>query len=566
MMFSRVGAVNRSYRHFNRYRRIVEVLVKYRLGDLFDNIDAGGGLVLGARTLLLRRRSNTKKLPLPVRLRLAFEELGPTFTKMGQVLSTRPDIIRPEFIAEFTKLQDSISPFTFALVQQIISTELKSPFETLFQRFEPEPLAAASIGQVHRAMLKTGEEVVVKVQRPDIGSIVEIDIEILMALAQRFEKRLQGWWIYKPQKMVKEFAETLRKEMNYEMEALNMERFARQFSSDERIIIPKVYREYSTQKVLTMEYVEGIKVTEVSKIETAGLDRKIIAARGADLLLEQVFRHGLFHADPHPGNVFVLPGNVICYFDFGMMGAVDRETRGRFSDVLYGYIERDELRTADALLKIVEWDVEPDRRSLQRDLSYFMESYLYRPLKEIRLKDLVQNLLELLSRHRLYLPADIFLMLKTASEVESLGMMLDPDFDITERAAPFVRHMRLERLDPRRLAAHMIDAGEGFVKALSTMPLDMQELLGQAKKGEAKITVQHGGLDQLMLEMNRSANRNGMAIIISALIIASALMASSGAGSHVLNALAAVSLALAGIFGVIFLIGIYRSGRSKSHD
>ncbi len=564
MFIPRPGIFTRTYRHVNRYRQVLTVLFKYGFGDLVDRLNVGPYLETGIKLLSGRRRTaRFEGMTRAERVRLAFEELGPTFTKMGQILSTRPDLVPKEFILEFTKLQDRIPPFTYAQAEEIIRSELKSTPEAVFSRFEKEPLASASIGQVHRARLISGEEVVVKIQRPDIQITIQVDLEILMSLAELVERRIEELAFYRPTRIVREFARTLNKEIDFEMEASYMERFARQFEGNETIRVPRVLRAYSTGKILTMEYIEGIKVTEIGRLKAAGLDPKVIASRGADLMLEQVFRYGLFHADPHPGNVFVLPGNVICYFDFGMMGVVDRRAREIFADLVYGYVRRDEVKAAGALLKIVEWEEEPDRSALERDISEFMESYLYRPLREVRLKSLLQEMLSMLSRHCMVLPPDIFLMIKAVSEVEGIGLMLDPDFDITERAAPFVRRIRLERYNPERVFSALTDAGGNVLHALAGLPGDFQDLLRQTREGKTKIAFEHRGLEKLVFEMDRSSNRIAFSLIISALIIGSSLIVTTNIGPYLFGfpLIGIFGYLIAGIFGIWLVISIFRSGK-----
>lgn len=559
----KTGIFFKTYRHVNRYRQILAVLIKYGFGDLVSKLNIGRYLDIGIRIVSGRRRPQLETLTRAERIRLGFEELGPTFTKMGQILSTRPDLIPAEFIQEFTKLQDSIPPFPFDQVREIILAELGSPIEDLFIHFEEEPLAAASIGQVHRARLRTGEPVVIKIQRPGIRDTVQIDIEILLHLAQLIERHFEEAEIYRPTRIVKEFARILELEMDFTTEAYYMERFAREFAGNPNLYVPKVYRAYSTGRVITMEYVEGIKVTDVEAIERAGLDRKIIASRGADLMLEQVFKHGFFHADPHPGNIFVLPENIICYFDFGMMGTLDRRSREVFVDLIEAYVSKNESNAAGAILKIVEQEQAPDRRALERDVLEFMEKHLYRPLKETRMKDLLHALIGVLNRNRLVLPPDMYLMIKTISEIEGVGLMLDPDFDITEKARPFIRRIKLERLEPSRIWAEVTDAGEEAVRSLAALPGEAREVLKQIRQGKAKIGFEHRGLEKLVFELDRSSNRIAFALIISSLIIGSSLVITTEVGPYLFGypILGVLGFSFAGIFGIWLVVAIFRSGK-----
>ena len=563
MLIRKIGIVSRTYRHMNRYRQIITVLFKYGFGDLVDRLHVGQYLEIGMQMISRKRRDRVEKLTRSERLRMALEELGPTFVKMGQILSSRPDLIPVEFIEELSKLQDNVPPFPFSQVREIIEAELTSPIDEIFQKFEETPLAAASIGQVHRAQLRNGEDVIVKVQRPGIRAIIEVDLEILLHLATLIERHIEEWEIHRPTRIVEEFARSLEKEIDYTIEASNAERFARQFIGNSSVYVPRIFMETTTKQVLTMEYVDGIKASEIDKLDNEGLDRNIIASRGADLILEQVFKHGFFHADPHPGNVFIMPDNVICYLDFGMMGRVDRYAKEHFADMVYGYVKRDESRIAGAILKVVEWDREPDRRILERDIRDFIEAYLYKPLKELHIGDIFQKLLELITTHGLRLPPDIFLMIKAMAQVEGLGLVLDPDFDMTERAAPFIKRIKLERLSPKRVVGDFFESGGDLVQLLKDIPEELRTILKQLRQGKARIVFEHRGLENVISGLDRSSNRIASALIISALIIGSSLVIRTEMGPFLFGfpILGVVGFSIAGIFGIGLLISILRSGR-----
>ena len=563
MLIRKIGIVSRTYRHMNRYRQIITVLFKYGFGDLVDRLHVGQYLEIGMQMVSRKRRERVEKLTRSERLRMALEELGPTFVKMGQILSSRPDLIPVEFIEELSKLQDSVPPFPFSQVREIIEAELTSPIDEIFQKFEETPLAAASIGQVHRAQLKNGDDVIVKVQRPGIRAIIEVDLEILLHLATLIERHIEEWEIHRPTRIVEEFASSLAKEIDYTIEASNAERFARQFTGNSSVYVPRIFMETTTKQVLTMEFIDGIKASEIDKLDNAGLDRSIIASRGADLILEQVFKHGFFHADPHPGNVFIMPDNVICYLDFGMMGRVDRYAREHFADIVYGYVRRDESKIADAILKVVEWDKEPDRRVLERDISDFVESYLYKSLKDFHIADILQKLLELITTHGLRLPPDIFLMIKAMAQVEGLGLVLDPDFDMTERAAPFIKHIKLARLSPKRVVGDFLESGGDLVQLLKDIPGELRTILKQLRQGKASVIFEHRGLENLISGLDRSSNRIASSLIISSLIIGSSLIITTKIGPFLFGfpILGLAGFSIAGIFGIGLLISILRSGR-----
>lgn len=563
MFIGKIGIVSKTYRHINRYRQILTVLFKYGFGDIVDRLNVGQYVEIGMQMVSKKRREHVDSLVREERIRMALEDLGPTFVKLGQILSTRPDLVPVSLIHELSKLQDEVPPFSTSQAKAIIESELSMAVTDVFERFETIPYAAASIGQVHRARLKTGEEVIVKVQRPDIKQMIEVDLEILLHLATLVERHIEDWEIYRPTRIVEEFARVIEKEIDYTVEASYAERFARQFIGNQMIYVPRIFREFSTQRILTMEYVTGIKASDIGRLDVEGYDRKIIADRGADLLLQQVFTYGFFHADPHPGNVFILPDNIICYLDFGMMGSVDRQSREDIADMVYALVGRNESGVVDALLKIVEWEEEPDRRALEADMSNFMELYLYKSLKDIRVEAVLQQLLDLITRYRLILPFDRFLMMKALSTMEGLGLMLDPDFDMTEKAAPFIRRLKMARLSPRRMLTEFLETGGELVQLLRIIPGELRDILKQIKQGKVRVGFEHRGLERFIFEMDRSSNRIAFALIVSSLIIGSSLIINTDIGPFLFGfpILGLLGFTMAGILGLWLLIAIIRSGR-----
>lgn len=564
MRIRKISILSHTYRNIHRYRQILAILFKYGFDDLIGRLYLGPYLKMGMRIISGKRSEEMKTLSTYERLRMALEELGPIFIKMGQVLSTRPDLVPVELIRELTKLQDKVPPFPFSQVKEIVEQELNASLDEIFFQFQESPIAAASIGQVHRAQLRTGEQVIVKVQRPGIRRIIESDLEILFHLATLIEKYVEEWEIHRPTRIVDEIARTLKREINYTIEASHTERFARQFIGNESIYVPRIFKQATTELILTMEYVDGIKASEIALLDEKGFDRKIIACRVNDLILEQIFKHRFFHADPHPGNVFILPGNVICYLDFGMMGHVDRQSREHFADIVLGYIRHDESSITDAILRIVEWgDEEPDRRALENDISNFIELLLYRPLKELRMENIFHGLLDLIARHRLRLPQDIFLIGKALTEVEGLGLVLYPDFDMTREAAPFIRNLIRERMHPKRLAGDFMTASGKLLHLLREIPQEFHEALKQLKQGKTKIGFQHQGLEHFISERDRSSNRIAFSLIISSLIIGSSLIIASNLGPHLFGfpLLGFLGYSMAGILGLWLLISILRSGK-----
>jgi ubiquinone biosynthesis protein len=559
----RLRFISRTSRHLQRYRQILTVLFKYGFGELVDRMNVAHYFETGLQMVSKSRRERMEKLTRSERLRLAVEELGPTFIKLAQVLSTRPDLIPVEFAQELTKLQDQVPAFPFEQANQIIEEELKAPLAEKFPHFEKVPLAAASIAQVHRARLADGREVVVKIQRPGIARLIEVDVEILYHLATLMERHIAELGIQRPTGIVEEFARTLEKEIDFTVEANHLERFARQFRETPGVYIPQVHRPLSTRRVLTMEYIQGVKVSDLAGLEAAGHDRKLLAARGAEIILEQILRFGFFHADPHPGNVFILPGNLICYLDFGMMGSVDRQSREDFADLIFAYLGRDEKKVAHVLLRVMEYDEEPNRRALEKDLADFLEGALYPPLKKAPIASLLKVLLELIHRHRLRIPADIFLMIKALATTEAVGYNLDPDFDLAGKTEPFIRRIVLERLNPRRLLEEFFRSGEDLIQLLREIPGETRDILHQFRQGKVKIGFEHRGLENFAFHLDRASNRIAFSLVIAALIVGSSIIIQTRIGPYLFgfSMLGLFGFLVAGILGLWLLISILRSGR-----
>ena len=559
----KIGVVGRTYRHLTRYRQILTVFFKYGFGDLIELLKIEQYIEIGLQLISKNRRTRLEKLSRAQRVRMACEELGPTYIKFGQILSTRPDLVPVDFIKELSKLQDNVPSSPFSEVSKIIESELGGPPEDIFDFFEKTPLASASIGQVYRATLKDGEAVAVKVQRPGIKKIIEVDLEIMLHLATLMEHHIEEMSLHQPVKIVEEFARTLEKEIDYTIEATNMERIARNFLNDLTIYVPKVFRDTTTESVLTTEFVEGIKVSEIDRLEKAGLDRKLIIARGADIILKQIIKHGFFHADPHPGNIFVLPDNVICLLDFGMTGSVDRRTREDFIDLAESVVNRNESRATQVLLKLTYRDEDPDIRLLEKDVADFMGLHLHKPLKDIKIGKLLNNLLELAFQHRLRIPPDIFLMLKAFSAIEGVGLMLDPDFDMIQQAAPFIKEVKRARVSPQRITGDIFRLAIELFQFVENFPKDILSITRLIKQQKLSLNLEYKGLDKMLSTYDQISNRISFSIIIAALIIGSALVIMSKVPPlfYDISLIGIVGFLAAAIMGIWLLVAILRKGR-----
>ena len=563
MHIHKIGVISRTYRHIARYRQILTVLFRYGFGDMINALHIGRYVDIALPKKIKRERDRIEELTMSERVRMAMEELGPTFIKMGQILSTRPDLIPMEFITQFEKLQDTVPPFSFADVKTTIESELRAPIATIFQDFDETPVAAASIGQVHRARLATGEDVAVKVQRPDVRKTIEVDLEIILHLATLLEQNVDAYQIYNPTKIVAEFADTIKKEINYRNEAFYVERFARQFSDDPTVYVPVVFSEATTTKVLTMEYIDGVKASDIERLDEGGFDRKVIAARGADLIFKQIFVHGFFHADPHPGNIMILPDNVICYLDFGMMGRIDRQTRENIVDLTIAVVRQNEVKATDVLLRLTTQDVPIDRRRLELDVSDLTMQYLGKPLKEIDAGQILRQFMDLISHHRLQIPPDLFMMSKAVSTVEGLGTVLDPDFDCASSATPFIKHIQMERMHPKRVASDMLNSGAEIIHLFKEIPGGFRDILKQAKSGETTIKFEHRGLEPIQNTLDQVSNRISFAIVLASLVMGSSLIVLAEIPPlwHEIPVIGIIGFLGAGMMGFWLLFSILRHGQ-----
>lgn len=565
LSIQKIGAFGRTYRHINRYRQILQILIKYGFGDLVSRLKIEQYLELGLKVIHRRRQQQIEKLTRAERIRMALIELGPTFIKMGQMLSTRPDLIPIDLVKELAQLQDRVPPFPFEEVTEIIVRETRGPLEASFQFIDPKPIAAASIAQVHHAILPDGSQVVIKVQRPRIHQRIEIDLEILLHLSSLMEHHVQEAQIHRPTEIIEEFARAIEKEVNFLIEAAHIERFARQFRNDPAIHVPMVYRSLTTTHLLTMELIKGIKSSEVEQLKAQGYDLDLIAARAADLILRQIFTFGFFHSDPHPGNVFVLADNVICYLDFGQMGRISRQERHDFTNLLINMVGRDEKKAVDALLRVTHYREEPDRGTLEEDLSDFIDEFLYLSLKDLEMGKFVQHLMEKLTSHKLTLKPNLFLMTKALATVEGVGLVLKPDFKFLDHVTPFLKRIRLERLKPLSLLQDFWGSALESLNLLREIPNQTESILRQMREGKVKIQFEHRNLEQLVHTLDRVSNRISFAIVVAALIVGSSLMFHANMPPHWrgMPLIGLIGFLVAGIFGLWLLVLILKSGKMK---
>ncbi len=564
-MFSirKLGAIGRTYRHLNRYHRVIRVLFKYGFDDLIDRLHIDQYLESGLQMINRKPREQISRFSRPERLRLVLEELGPTFIKLGQLLSTRPDFIPPDYLDELAKLQDTVPQFSYDELCLIFKEETGRTPEEIFKLFDTKPLAAASIGQVHHAHLDNGTEVVVKVQRPGIENVIAVDLEILAHIADLMEQYLEEVQGHRPSAIVNEFARSLSREIDFSIELTNIQRFSRQFEGNPTIHVPSVYPELSTERILVMEYIAGIKSSRVHELRQQHYDLPLLAERGANLVMEQIFIHGFFHGDPHPGNIFILPDNVICFIDFGQMGRLSLRDREDFTDLVLDLVAGNERKVTTGILKVTVQLKEVDRDLLSRDLAGLMDQYLYRSLGELEAGKILHDLLHLVSRHSLSFKPGLYLMMKALSTVEGVGLMLDPKLELIRLAKPFMRKIQANRMQPRRLAEEFSVTGSTYLQLLKELPEEVRVILQQLRSGKLKLEFEHLGIADLGLAMDRVSNRISFAIVLAALIIGSSLIILSDIPPHWhgIPIIGLVGFVVAGIMGFGLLLSILRHGR-----
>jgi ubiquinone biosynthesis protein len=425
------------------------------------------------------------------------------------------------------------------------------------------PLAAASIAQVHVATLQTGEMVAVKVRRPGIERVIESDLAVLSDLARVAERRIADAALYSPADLVDEFRRTIRRELDLAREGHIIERVGAQFAGDDTVRLPRVYWPLTCENILTLEYLDGVKVSEVAAAGVPDLDPVIVAGRGADFVFRQILEHGLFHADPHPGNILVLPDNVVAFIDFGIIGRVNKQLRHYLAQVILAIGRRDAEKLASIVLEVAKPLRPVDINALAGDIAEMLDVYAGLPLGDLSLRDVLSSVTAAMARHRLQLPADLMLLIKAVSTIETIGRRLDPAFKVIERATPHVDRLMAARRRPSAIAARLSDRGLETLAALGSLPSSLSAIVTRVRRNGLRVEFVHRNLDHFIREMDRSSNRLSFAIVIAATVIGSSIMVHAGVGPTVLGypALGLAGFLAAGLLGVGLALGILRSGR-----
>lgn len=566
----------RGHHGFSKMRRfgtITRVLAKHGFGDLVDRrADRRGGKREAATEQGLMARPG---FPSPRRIRLALEELGPSFVKLGQLMSTRADIFPPEYIEEFKKLQDQVPPAPFPDIKRVLESELQRPLSRIFDEFDSAPVAAASVGQVHVAKLFSGEKVAVKVIRPGIDKKIREDIRLMYFLANRIEKTFEVGRIVGVVNLVKEFERVIFRELDMLIEAGSIEKFAFNFKDDEEIYIPRVYWDYTTKSVLVMEHIEGIKMDQVEAMPSLGIDPKEIALIGLRSFSRQLMKFGFFHADPHPANTLVMRDGRVSLVDFGITGYLDDEMMRQIANLFLGYAEHDYDMVMDALLEAGLIDEETmDLKAFRTDLKDMSESFYGRSLQHISVKDVYDQLMQLVLKYRIRLPRNLLLLFKTFIQTEALGKILGSDASILEVTKPYAKELLQRGYDARSMFKNIGRDARALAGYGKTIPQYVNAVLRAAASGKQRLELVHSGFEPLNTQLEKGVNRLTIGVVIAASIIAAALVLNSsekvlefsgqflGLQKISLTALFGLTgYVVATVLGIWLIVSILRSGK-----
>jgi len=545
-------------KHLPRYREVANIFIKYGFGSMYDRVNlpfwkkhSKGKNVDGSA-----EQSNSAR-----RLRAAFEELGPTYIKLGQLLSTRADLLSAEFIEELEHLQDDVPPFAFEEVMKICHEEGIN-IDDNFKYISREPLAAASIGQVHEAVLVSGEKVVIKVKRPGIDDIVKTDLEILEEIAVLLERRSEWIRFHKGSEVIKELGEALLNELDFEKEARNIDIFYKNFKNEDTVIIPAVYWEYSGKNMITMEYVEGVKISDFASLKKHNYDEGKIAQNIVKALYLQVYKHGFFHADPHPGNMAVSSGERIIFYDFGQVGIVDEFERDKYVTLIIGMMNYDVTGVTRAFLDIAAETRHVNVEELRRDVAQLARKYYGMPLAQINIGQALSELVDLSVEYQMRLPPELSLLVKMLMTIERTVSGLDPQISLIDIAEPLGRKALLERYSGKKVIHDIGDIMMDYGNVIKTMPRELSSLLKKLDEGQFTIKMEHQRLEKLNVRLDLIFNRLSLAIILASIIIGSSLILNSS-GSSIMASIpmAELGFIFALILGFFLAYSILKSGR-----
>ncbi len=551
-------------RDLGRLQEIAAVFIRHGLGDLVRRLGWADRLARAGHVLRMDHAADLARLDPPVQLRMALEDLGPTFVKLGQILAGRADLFGPAWIAELEKLHSQAPTVPIEVVRAQLAEDLGAPPEEVFARFDAEPLAAASIAQVHGAQLHDGTEVIVKVRRPGIRPVIEADLRLLERLAQLAEDEWPDLRPYQPAGLVRQLGRSLRRELDLQSECHNAERIAAHFARREHIVIPTVYWDWTGERVNVQQRIDGIPGHELARVDAAGLDRMLLAQRGAQAVLKMIIEDGFFHADPHPGNVFYLPGNRLAFIDFGMMGRLSDARRDQLLSLMLGLVQRDPQAVVEVLMEWTEDAGHTDMEALQQDVIAFVDQYRGTALAKLSLGGMMNDVTTILREYRLALPADLALLVKTFITLEGLGRSLAPDFHMATEAEPLLEAAVRARYSPRVLAERGWTSAVHGLRLLGRLPREVARMLRQTKRTGVQVHVEVRHLERVVDQLDRAVSRLTVAMVVAALIVGSSIVMTVRGGPMLfgLPAFGLLGFLIAGIGGIWLAWSVLRSGRA----
>ena len=556
-------------RDLGRLKEILGVMVRHGFGDTVRRLGLTDKLERAGQALNWTHAADLARLEPPVQVRLALEELGPAFVKFGQILAGRADLFGPEWIAEFEKLHSQVPAVPLDSLRPQLREDLGAEPEEVFAWFDPAPLAAASIAQVHRARLQDGTEVVVKIRRPGIADVIDADLRLLARLAALAEAELPALKPYRPQQLVREFARSLRRELDLAGECRQAQRIALNLAGLPHILIPRVHWDYTRERVNVQDFIAGVPGNALAALTPeAGFDRNDLARRGAQAVLKMIVEDGVFHADPHPGNVFYLPGNRIAFIDFGMVGRLSQRRRDEVLQLLLGLVENRPQAVADVLLDWTGDEHGVNLGQLETEVEAFVDQYHGIPLAQLNLGQMLADVTAILREHRLGLPSDLALLIKAFISLEGMGRNLDPGFHMATEALPLLQHVARERYRPRAVAGRTWGTLRRALSTLEQLPDDVGRLLRNARRGRLQVGIEVAHLKRVGDQIDRSANRLAMALVIAALIIGSSIVMTVKGGPTLFGLPAFGFLGFLGavVCGLWLVRAIWRSSHRRDED
>jgi len=564
MLIETLGAA----RDMGRLSTILGVLIRHGFGDSVRRLGMADRLERAGHALRWDTAADLARMEPAVQVRLAMEELGPTFVKLGQILAGRADLFGPDFITEFEKLHSHVPAVTMQAVRRQLREDLGGEPETVFARFDTEPMAAASIAQVHRAQLLDGTEVIVKVRRPGIADTIDTDLRLLARLAGVAQAEIPSFGPYRPRQLVRELARSLRRELDLAGECRNAERIAANLADLPWMVVPKVYWAHTSERVNVQDFIDGVPGPSLARLDALGLDRRLLARRGTRAMLGMILEDGVFHADPHPGNVLYLEGNRIALIDFGMIGRVTPRRRDELLQLLLGLVERDSQAVTDVLVDWAGDDHHLDLEAIEGEIEAFVDQYHGVPLADLDLGRMLTDVTTLLRSHHLGLPSDMALLMKALITLEGMGRGLDPSFHMPTVALPMLRKVARDRYRPKVVATRARKALRRTLAVVEKLPDDVSRLLRSARRGRLQVGIEVAHLERVGNQIDHAANRLAMALVIAALIIGSSIVMTVR-GGPTLFGLPAFGLLgfLAAFMGGSWLFrAIWRSSRERGHD